>query len=77
MTNKTDIEKTKDLIFYLKQSDDEEDNKLAKAIENILADRERLIDILSKSDTENIKLQKEIEELKNDGYWKRIYSKTK
>lgn len=42
MNNETDIEKVKELISYLKQSDDEEDNEIALSIENILVDRERL-----------------------------------
>ncbi len=48
-----------------------------RAIENILADRDRLEKMLSKSDADNINLQKEIENLKNDTYWKRIHTKTK
>ena len=56
---------------------DSELKELQQSIENILADRERLIEMLKNSDTENIELQKEIEELKNDTYWKRIYSKAK
>lgn len=46
-------------------------------LENILADREakiediqRLQELLDKSDANNIELQKEIENLKNDTYWK-------
>lgn len=44
-----------------------------RAIENILADRTGLEKMLRKSDANNINLQKEIESLKNNTYWKRLY----
>lgn len=56
-----------DNIFVIQVEDLE---KLQQAIENVLADRERLEKILKKSDANNIELQKEIEVLKNDTYWK-------
>lgn len=82
MSNKKDIEEDiKILKTFKTRYKTINYNKISledvQAIENILADRERLIEMLNKSDTENIKLQKEIEEFKNDEYWKRIYSKTK
>lgn len=70
MSNKTNIEEDKNILKKLYKFWLGIDNRKAQAIENILADRERLEKLLKKSDANNIELQKEIEVLKNDTYWK-------